>query len=146
MKFVKPTKRVFDAADKFSASRDDTNIEDLSQLEELVVRALKDENLKVSQVRPFFWSLVETYVDRFNQYPFDMSKALISYLELNDYPEKTVREMVTSLEKRFEEIHGRPLRKSSELVTQLDALDDEIKQLRDSLKYAALVAESESNK
>jgi hypothetical protein len=146
VKFVKPTKTILHASDKFGGSRDDASVEDLSLLEKRVIKALKDKDLKVSKVRPFFWSLVETYVDRFNQYPFDMSKALISYLELNDYPEETVQHMVSELEKKFEQIHGRPLRKATEIVSHLDALDDEIRQLRDSLKYAAMVAESDNEK
>ncbi|MCK4834788.1 MAG: hypothetical protein KAT12_08415, partial [Gammaproteobacteria bacterium] len=116
---------------------------DLSQLGKLAIKLLNDKNLEVSKVRPFYWSLVETYVDRFNLFPFDVNKALFSYLELNDFPEEVVQQLVKQLESQFEETHGRPLRKSTQLVCQQDALDDEIKELRDSLKYAAMVAESE---
>lgn len=146
MKFVKPTKTILDASEKFASSRGESSAEDLSRLEAQVIKALNDKDLKVSKVRPFFWSLVETYVDRFDQYPFDMSKALISYLELNDYPEETVQHLVSELEEKFQQIHGRALRRSTEIVSHLDALDDEIKQLRDSLKYAAMVAESDVEK
>ncbi|RKZ56224.1 MAG: hypothetical protein DRQ44_16920 [Gammaproteobacteria bacterium] len=90
--------------------------------------------------------MVEAYVDRFQQYPFDINKALISYLEMKGYPEDTVLELIKQLEAQFELIHGRPLRKSTQLVSKLDALDDEIKQLRDSLKYAAMVAEGSDSK
>ena len=145
MKFQKPNK-VLNVADKFGSARADTSAEDLKQLGERVVAALNDKNLKVSEVRPFFWSMVETYIDRFHHYPFDANKAIISYLELKDYPEDVVRELVKQLEAQFEVIHGRPLRKSTQLVSQVDVLDDEIKQLRDSLKYAAMVAEGSDPK
>jgi len=144
---LKPHKHnntVLNAEDKFSQSRDETSApKDLTQLGDLAIRLLNDKNLEVSKVRPFFWSLVETYVDRFNLYPFDVNKALFSHLELNDYPEEAVLQLVKQLESQFEKTHGRPLHKSTQLVCQQDALDDEIRELRDSLKYAAMVAETD---
>ncbi|GMR00992.1 MAG: hypothetical protein BMS9Abin19_0338 [Gammaproteobacteria bacterium] len=144
MKLRKHNSTVLNAEDKFSQNRDAASPPaDLSQLGELAIKLLNDKNLEVSKVRPFFWSLVETYVDRFNLYPFDVNKALFSYLELNDYPEETVQQLVKQLESQFEKTHGQPLRKSAQLLRQQKALDDEIKELRDSLKYAAMVAETD---
>jgi len=148
LKLQKHNNTVLDVADKFSQSRDQAFSStalsklDLNQLGELVTRLLNDKNLEVSKVRPFFWSLVETYVDRFDLYPFDVSKALFSHLELNDYPEETVLQLVKQLESQFEKTHGRPLHKSTQLC-QPGALDAEIKELRDTIKYAAMVAESD---
>lgn len=147
MKLHKQKKNVLNAASKFSQSRDvDTAPIDLSQLDltqigDLTVKLFNDKNLEVSKVRPFIWSLVETYVDRFQLYPFDAGKALFNDLELNGYPEDTVKNLVKQLETRYEKEHGRPLRKSTQLLSPQDGLDDEIKTLRDSLKYAAMVAE-----
>ena len=144
MKLRKHKSTVLNAEDKFSQNRDGVSSPtDLTQLGELAISILNDRNLEVSKVRPFFWSLVETYVDRFNLYPFDVNKALFSYLELNDYPEEKVQKLVRQLESQYEKTHGKPLRKSSQLLRQQNALDDEIKELRDSLKYAAMVAESD---
>ena len=145
MKLHKHKNTVLNAEDKFSQSREGSSPPpaDLSQLGDIAIKLLNDKNLEVSKVRPFFWSLVETYVDRFDLYPFDVNKALFSYLELTDYPEDTVQQLVKQLESQFEKTHGRPLRKSTQLLCQQDALDDEIKELRDSLKYAAMVAESD---
>lgn len=144
MKLHKHKNTVLNAEDKFSQSRDEASPPgDLTQLGDLAIKLLNDKNLEVSKVRPFFWSLVETYVDRFHLYPFDVDKALFSQLELSDYPEEKVQQLVKQLESQFEKTHGRPLRKSTQLVCEQDALDDEIKELRDSLKYAAMVAETE---
>lgn len=144
MKLHKHNNTVLNAEDKFSQSSDYTHSPtDLTQLGELAIKLLNDKNLEVSKVRPFFWSLVETYVDRFHLYPFDVDKALFSQLELSDYPEEKVQQLVKQLESQFEKAHGRPLRKSTQLICEQDALDDEIKELRDSLKYAAMVAETE---
>lgn len=143
MKLHKHNGTILNAEDKFGDVRDITaSPEDLTQLGELAIRLLNDKNLEVSKVRPFFWSLVETYVDRFQLYPFDVKKALFSYLELNEYPENTMLELVKQLELQFEKSHGRPLRESTQQFCQPDALDEEIRNLRDSLRYAAMVAES----
>lgn len=144
MKLRKNKNTVLDVEDQFSRSRGNlSSSADLTQLGELAIELLNDKNLEVSKVKPFFWSLVETYVDRFHLYPFDVNKALFSQLELNDYPEETVRKLIKQLESRFEKTHGRPLRSSKQSRGQQHLLDDEIKELRDSIKYAAMVAETD---
>ena len=133
---------VVEAEEKFTLNRDiPSSPENLTELGELAIQFLNNKNLEVSKVRPFFWSLVETYVDRFSVYPFDAKKALFNDLELNDYPEETVIELLKQLETGFEKSHGYSLRKSTKLLSKRDSLDAEIKDLRDSLKYAALVPE-----
>lgn len=154
MKLHSLNKNVLNAEDKFDSGRATARVEDstlrklsrtdISQLGDIAIQILNDKNLEVSKVRPFFWSLVETYVDRFKVYPFDMNKALFSYLELNNYPEKAMLDLVKQLEVQFELTHGRPLRKLTAIVYQQSLLDDEIKALRDSIKYAAMVAEGEA--
>lgn len=133
---------ILNAEDTFGdTSEADAHPADLTQLGELAISLLNDKNLEVSKVRPFFWSLVETYVDRFQLYPFDVKKVLFSHLELNDYPEETMLDLIRQLELQFEKSHGRPLRKPAQLYCPPEALDEEIKALRDSLRYAAMVAE-----
>jgi hypothetical protein len=144
LKIHKHNNNVLNAEDKFSQLRDPLHVpKDLTQLGELAITLLNDKNLEVSKVRPFFWSLVETYVDRFHLYPFDVNKALFSQLELNDYPEESILQLIRQLEKQFEKVHGRPLRKPVPPLSEPGALDDEIQALRDSLKYAAMVAEDD---
>lgn len=43
-------------------------LDDLSAVSRNV---LMDKNLEVSKVRAFSWSMIETYVERFQVYPFD---------------------------------------------------------------------------
>jgi len=147
LKLHKHNNIVLNAEDKFGQSRGDRSPpENLTQLGERAIRLLNDDNLEVSKVRPFFWSLVEAYVDRFQRYPFDASKALFNHLELNAYPEETVLQLVEQLESQFEKSHGRPLRKSTQLLSRNDSLDNEISALRASLKYAVMVAENSESK
>jgi len=147
LKLHKHQDPILNAEDKFGLTRDAAvSPENLTQLGEQAIKLLNDKNLEVSKVRPFFWSLVETYVDRFQLYPFDVKKALFCFLELNDYPEDTMLELVKQLEMQFEKSHGRPLgkpmRSSLQPLLQPDVIDDDTKGLRDSMKYAAKVAES----
>jgi hypothetical protein len=102
---------------------------------------LMDKDLEVSKVRPFFWTMVETYVDRFQVFPFDAIKALFSYLELRDYPEQQLRDLVRQLEEIYQKQYGAPMRDSTPSAVSGENLDDEITALRDTLKYAAIVGE-----
>ncbi len=143
MKIQKYNCTVLNAADKFSKGRGvKVYPTDLTALGEIAGRMLNDKHLEISKVRPFFWTLVETYADRFNRYPFDFNKALLSQLELADYPEEKVQQLVAQIESEFQKIHGRALRPTTPLLCPQDALDEEIKKLRDSLRYAAMVAET----
>ncbi len=128
-----------------SASHTDFNHLSLDDLSKISRSMLMDENLEVSKVRPFFWNLVEAYVERFQVFPFDAGKALFSYLELQDYPEGQMRDLVNKLEMLYEKRYGQPMRESEQqLVTEdikFPTLDDEINELRETLKYAAIVGE-----
>ncbi len=117
--------------------------ENIDQLTEYACAMLRNKNLEVSKVRPFFWSMVETYVDRFQVYPFDVFKALFSYLELRDFPDDEMKSLVQQLESLYKKQHGEALGKSGAPATSHESLDDEITALRDSLKFAALVGELE---
>ena len=118
----------------------------LDKLSKAAHELLMDRNLEVGKVRPFFWSMVETYVDRFHVYPFDVVKALFSYLELHDYPAEQIHDLVRKLEECYLQQHGQPMRKSTRLVCEEDSLADEVRELRDSLKYAALVGDLEEER
>ena len=83
------------------------SLEDLSKIAR---NMLMDKNLEASKVRPFFWTMVETYVKRFRVFPFDATTALFSYLELNEYPEDQLRDLVKQLEKLYKKQYGRPMR------------------------------------
>ena len=132
-----------DDSQKSSAAASHPLPENMDQLAEAVHHILMDKHLEVSKVRPFFWSMVEAYVDRFQVYPFDIVKALFSYLESTDYPPDLMRELVTKLEECYDKQYGEPMHKSTELVCEGESLDHEVKELRESLKYAALVDELE---
>ena len=134
-----------------SRSRSDDKHLSLDDLSKITREMLMDKDLEVSKVRPFFWTLVEAYVDRFQVFPFDVTKALFSYLELQDYPQDEMRELVKKLEKLYRKQHGTALREPESGPgpeplpdtgeNAVRSLDDEISELRETLKYAAMVGE-----
>ena len=117
----------------------------LDEVAETLRSVLMDENLKISEVSAFFGTMVETCVDRFQVFPIDVVRVLFDYLELRDYPEEELRDLVKRLEKLYKKQHGRSLRKSERRsVYEPEAgrtLDEETSQLRETLKYAAIVGE-----
>jgi len=115
--------------------------ESIDELAIVVRDALNDRYLEVSKVRPFFWSMVETYSDRFKSYPFNTYKALFSDLELRDYPAEEMEMIVARLEQAYEKKYGKPMNRKKEVPSEYDSIDEEIQDLKDSLCYASLVSE-----
>lgn len=132
-------------AESQAASDADYSHLSLDDLSRITQNMLLDKNLEVSKVRPFFWDMIETYVERFQVFPFDARKALFSYLELHEYPEEQLRDLVKQLEKLYKKQYGRPMRESEQQPVSSDTgaqtLDDEINALRETLKYAAIAGE-----
>jgi hypothetical protein len=132
-------------------SRSDYKHLSLDDLSVIIREMLMDKDLEVSKVRPFFWTLVEAYVDRFQVFPFDAIKALSGYLELQEYPQDEMRGLVKKLEKLHKKHHGTALREPESWrgyeprpatgEKTVRSLDDEISELRETLKYAAIVGE-----
>ena len=100
---------------------------------------LMQEQLEVSKVRPLFWSMIETYVDRFHTFPFDIVKALHCHLELIDCSSEDMHAIVKNIEEVHMDRYGHPMKQSTQLISEKDTLEEEMKELRDSLKYASLV-------
>lgn len=134
-----------DQAEGQALSNSDYKHLSLDDLSKISRSMLMDKDLEVSKVRPFFWNMVETYVDRFQVFPFDAIKALFSYLELHEYPEDQLRDLVKQIERLYVKQHGRPMRVSEQQSggdeTGVQMLEDEINELRETLKYAAIVGE-----
>jgi hypothetical protein len=133
-----------DQAESQTDSSSDYKHLSLDDLSTISRNLLMDKNLEVSKVRVFFWNMVEFYVERFQVYPFDAVKALFSYLELHEYPEEQLRDLIEQLEKRYKKQYGRSLHESDQLPAGSEPgqlLDDEINELRETLKYAAIVGE-----
>ena len=128
----------------------------LDELGEITRKTLADENIEVSKVKPFIWSVIEAYTDRFQAFPFDVKKALFNYLELDERPGAELIELVERIEALYEKQQGQPMRKPESpvkapgppmapLITDMptleELLDEELKELRETLKYAAMVGE-----
>jgi hypothetical protein len=114
----------------------------IDELKEIAREILMDEDLEVSKVRPFFWSMVEAYLDRFHQYPFDMVKAMICYLELRECPERQLEELMGQINDLYKKQYGKAMSETEKPMPQTgDTIYDEIRELRETLKHAAIVGE-----
>ena len=114
----------------------------IDELKEIAREILMDEDLEVSKVRPFFWSMVEAYLDRFHQYPFDMVKAMICYLELRECPERQLEELMGQINDLYKKQYGKAMPEAEKPLPQTgDTIYDEIRELRETLKHAAIVGE-----
>ena len=137
----------------YQDSRSGTNNtppKNLDELTQLARTMLREEPLEVSKVRPLFWSMVETYVDRFQVFPFDATKAVFSYLELKDYPADEMQKLIMQLQQMYIEKHGEnsKQRLPANRVSQHFAADDEITDedsMKDTLLFAARLAELETD-
>ena len=116
----------------------------LDELTQLARTMLMEEQLDVSKVRPLFWSMIETYVDRFHTFPFDIVKALHCHLELIDCSSEDMHAIVKNIEEVHMKRYAHPMKQSTRLLSEKETLEDEIKELRDSLKYASMVDSIES--
>lgn len=135
-------RNVLDAESVFAQARQFKSApENISQLSQHAQHLLTRKDVEVSKLRPFFWSLVETYVDRFQQLPFDINRALFSHLESDGYPEHEVLMLIEQLKARYEDHHGKPLAEDVAAISGREQLDDEIRSLRDTLRYAAVVSD-----
>ncbi len=119
---------------------------DLEQLGEVIRQLLNEKNLEVSKVRPFFWSLVETYIDRFQLYPFDVIKVLFNYLELNGCPEDELHALIAQLDTLYEKNYGhQKMSVSSTQATPLVTVSSEndSAEFGPCIQIAAQVAEND---
>jgi hypothetical protein len=143
--FSKKLASLTDQAESRLASGSEDNYLGLDDLSRITRNTLLDEDLEVSKVRSFFRTMIEAYVERFQVFPFDAVKALFSYLELHEYPEEQLRDLIRRLEKHYKQQYGRPVREYEQQPvggdTRALTLDDEINELRETLKYAAIVGE-----
>ena len=126
------------------ADNESASPKNLDELTQLARRMLMEEQLEVSKVRPLFWSMIETYVDRFQTFPFDIVKALHCHLEVIECSSEEMHAIVKNIEEVHINRYGHPMKQATRLISEKDTLEEEIKELRDSLRYASMVETIES--
>jgi hypothetical protein len=114
----------------------------LDTLEELLLAVhelLADQRLEVRVVTPLLYSLLETYIDNFQAYPFGDVSKLLTQLEVDGYPEPEIHALMKRIEDTYEQYHANSTRQTVPGM----AMDSEYEGLRQSIKYAAMVADQE---
>lgn len=134
-----------DLAEEQGAQSTASNALSFDELAAMACGRVRDVNLDAGDIGPLLRNMVEAYVDRFQAFPFDVVDTLFADLALRDFPEETMRGLVERLEQRYQEQYSVSLRKSGNPpvgnAADQPTLDDEISQLRDTLKYAAIAGE-----
>lgn len=103
---------------------------------------LMDPRLDLSVVTPLIYSLLETFIDDFQQYPYDQVSKLLARLEQEAYPAHGLRELISRIEEAYGQNHNEAIHDTPhELAT-----NDDFEGLRQSVRYAAMVAERDDQR
>ncbi len=111
-------------------------------LADSTLRLLNEPETSQESANSFIHPLLKSYFDRFQAYPLDIMQALYQQLEVTDFPESDIKELVNTLESLFEKHYKKPLRNLDSTVIKLlaDASGSEEKlellnqQLKNSFK------------
>jgi flagellar biosynthesis protein FlhG len=85
---------------------------DLLDLGRMMERQVKHCPLSQHQIAEIFNNLVNSFVERFGEMPFDAEKLLLDELRDQEYPMKRLRSLAWELESAYEKRYQRPMRNS----------------------------------
>jgi flagellar biosynthesis protein FlhG len=88
-------------------------------LADSALRLLSEHETKQESAKAFLDPLIKTYIDRFQSFPIAPYQALYQQLEMSDFPESDIRELVNTLESLFEKHYKKPLRNLDSTVIKL---------------------------
>ncbi len=122
----------------------------LDELAATLRARLLDVSVDADEAGSFLRHLIEVYVDRFQAFPFDGFEALFRCLELQQASREQMHDLVERLERLYEARYGAAmpgsLKPSRGEAARQPTLDQEISQLRETLKYAAIAGERQNDK
>ncbi len=111
-------------------------------LADSALRLLKEHETKQESARNFLDPLIKTYVERFQSFPVSPYQLIYQQLEMSDFPEADIRELVNTLEILFEKQHKKPLRNLNSTIIKLLAdahgSEEKLKQLNRQLQQSFL--------
>ena len=139
---VTSARRVAAAANQMSGKASalmPVKLDSYDDLLQAVRELLLDARLEVSVVTPLIYSLLETFIDDSRAYPFDEVSMLLSRLELDGYPAHALRELIIRIAEAYKQYHGEAIQQPA----PGGVTDDEFEGLRQSVMYAAMIAEQE---
>jgi len=104
---------------------------DWGDMMDLLNRQIKTTGLSQHQVAHSIASVIDSFVERYDTYPFELEKMLLDAIEKDDYPKPVMRRMVQSLESAYEKRYRQTMRNSSDemlhfLANSTDAEDQYI--------------------
>ena len=99
---------------QFLAAQDAKKGPDLGDMMDILNRQIKTTDLSQHQVAHSITNLIEGFVEKFDDFPFDPEKTLLSALEKDDYPKSTLRGLVQTLESLYEKRYHQTMRNSTD--------------------------------
>jgi len=88
-------------------------------LADSALRLLKEHETKQDSAKAFLEPLIKTYIDRFQNFPTNPYQTLYQQLEMRDFPEEDIHELVNTLESLFEKHYKKPLRNPDSTIIKL---------------------------
>ncbi|QKQ26414.1 hypothetical protein [Candidatus Reidiella endopervernicosa] len=97
------------------------------------------------QIRPALATLLERYNNRFGSIPFNEQRALLRWLERNDFPAQETLTLSLTLEELFEKQHRQPLHDNERLLAKLVAQNRDSASAVESLLHGLINAYQSHN-
>ena len=87
---------------------------DWGDMMDVLNRQIKTTGLSQHQVAHSVSTLIDSFIERYDNYPFDTEKMLMDALERDDYPKPVLRKLVQSLESVYEKRYKQTMRNSAD--------------------------------
>jgi flagellar biosynthesis protein FlhG len=118
-------------AAKAATSNQSAQSVDWGDMMDLLNRQIKTTALSQHQVAHAVSSVIDSFVERYDAYPFEPEKIILNALEKEDYPKPVLRKLVQSLESAYEKRYRQTMRNSTDemlhfLANSTDAEDQYI--------------------
>jgi len=108
-----PAQRLKTSQQQLGLSQTD-NGPDWGDLMDILNRRLHTSDLSQHQIAHSITSLIDGFVERFDAYPFEVEKLLMSVLKKDDYPKAVLRSLVQTLESLYEKRYHQTMRNSTD--------------------------------
>jgi flagellar biosynthesis protein FlhG len=110
----------------------------LPAITDLFAETLRADGSTAEEAGKLLQSLIETFVQQFQRFPMDFRKSLYRSLELEDFPQADMRDVVLTLEAIYEKRFQHPIRDTEgtviKLLSDVAGSPDKIKQLARQLQ------------
>ncbi|NOY67441.1 MAG: P-loop NTPase [Gammaproteobacteria bacterium] len=85
---------------------------------EKLLRLLQEgtDNLTKDEAEKHIQPLIEAFITQYNQFPLNIRKSLYRYLEMQNFPDNEIRDLIFTLESLYEKRYQRPVREIDDRI------------------------------